>query len=354
MTGFSTKCVKAFYGIHTDGANLPNLNLSVIYQLGTNPNICYRRYGSSNNNQLAEAMRMLYNRESDVPVTFTNCGLSAYVFMCLRYEGHRRVVSYDLDDECQQAIRNVKGDTVFWDMNKVDEFKFRNGDIVFAEPISNPMLLKYNVKHICEIAHKNGAIVCVDNSLLSPANYNPFDDGADIVLESGTKWLSGSGDAMLGILVGVDIPRIIYQYHGLTPNPLDCYLVQKGIPTLPIRMKRIRESAKPVADYIKSITDYVAYDERLGMITCCIGDLEFQSEFCSHLKVFFWGAVFGQSNSTAQNSNFGRVSYLPPPFNWCLRLSVGLEDSDDLISDLQQAYKATIESGVGKRIKKKG
>lgn len=352
MTGFNTKCVQAFYGINEKGANLPDLNLSVIYNLGTPGNHCYRRYGSNNNDQLAKAMNSLYNRPENTPVTFTNCGLTAYIFMCLRYEGHRRVVSYDLDDECQHAIRNLKGETVFWDLAKIDDFKFREGDIVFAEPISNPMLVTYNLKHICEVAHKYKAIVCVDNSLLSPANYNPFDDGADIVLESGTKWLSGSGDAMLGILIGVDIPRILYQYHGLTPNPLDCYLVQKGIPTLPLRMKRIRESAKLVADYIKSLTQYVSYDERLGMITCCLGDTKFQNELCKYLKVFFWGAVFGQSNSTIQCSDFRKVAYLPPPFNWCLRLSVGLEDPEDLIEDFKQAYEKALASKKGKVIKK--
>ena len=351
MTGFNTKCVQAFYGINNKGANLPDLNLSVIYNLGEVESICYRRYGSSNGQQLAKAMNALYNRPENTPVTFTNCGLTAYVFMCLRYPNARRIVSYDLDDECQQAIRNIQGETIFLDMNKIDDFKFQNGDILFTEPISNPMLITYDLKHICNVAHKGGAIVCVDNSLLSPANYNPFDDGADVVLESGTKWLSGSGDAMLGILVGVDIPSLIYQYHGLSPNPLDCYLVQKGIPTLPLRMKRIRESAKYVAEYVKSITKYVAYDERLGMITCCLGDVDFQREVCKNLKVFFWGAVFGQSNSTAQSSNFGRVAYLPPPFNWCLRLSVGLEDYEDLVEDLKQAYEKAIKSGIGKRIK---
>jgi cystathionine gamma-synthase len=298
-------------------------------------------------------MNNLYNRPDDTPVTFTNCGLTAYTFMCKRYPNHRRVVSYDLDDECQQAIRDMQGEIVFIDMSKVDDFKFREGDIVFAEPISNPMFTKYDVKHICEIAHKSGAIVCIDNSLLSPANYNPFDDGADIVLESGTKWLSGSGDAMLGILVGVDTPESIYHYHGLSPNPLDCYLVQKGIPTLPIRLKRVRESSKSVVEYIKTLTQYVSYDDRLGMITFCLGDNEFQFNFCRNLKVFFWGAIFGQNNSTIQCSDFRRVSYLESPFNWCIRVSVGLEDPEDLINDLKQAYEKTLISKVGRVLKKK-
>lgn len=352
MAGFNTKCVQAFYGTNTNGANLPDLNLSVIYNLGSNSGHCYRRYGSNNNDSLAKALNNLYDRPEETPVTFTNCGLTAYTFMCLRYPGKRRIVSYDLDDECQQAVRNVQGETIFWDLAKIDELKIQEGDIIFAEPISNPMLVPYNIKHICEVAHKYKAIVCVDNSLLSVANYNPFDDGADIVLESGTKWLSGSGDAMLGILIGVDIPQVLYQYHGLTPNPLDCYLVQKGIPTLPLRMKRIRESAKPVADYIKTLTKYVSYDDRLGMITFCLGDVTFQNIFCSYLKVFFWGPVFGQSNSTIQCSDFRKVSYLEPPFNWCLRISVGLEDPEDLIEDIKQAYQKSLDSKKGKVLRK--
>lgn len=337
--GFNTKCVHSYFQPHTNGACLPSINLSVIYNLGEPNTMCYRRYDSDNGRQLSKAIQELYS--TDKNVVLTNCGLTAYVYMCLRYPNARRVVTYDLDDECQGAIRNIKGETVFLDMDKIDTFNFKDGDIVFAEPISNPMLKPYDIKHICEVAHKHNALVVVDNSLLSVANYNPFNDGADVVLESGTKWLSGSGDTMLGILIGVDIPQVLYQIHGLTPNPLDCYLVHKGIPTLPIRMARIRETAKPVAEFIKTLTPYVAYDDRIGMITFCLGDNEFQHEFCSHLKIFFWGAVFGQNNSTIQNSDFRRVAYLPPPFNWCLRVSCGLEDSKDLIADLKQAYEKT-------------
>lgn len=352
MTNFSTKCVKAFYNINEDGAALPSLNLSVLYNLSDDKGIIYRRYGSTNNLKLAKAINSIYNRPDNTPVTFTNCGLTAYTFLCKCYLNRRRVVAYDLDDECQQAIRDIYGETVFLDMAKVDEFDFRKGDIVFAEPLSNPMLVPYDIKHICELAHKAEAIVVIDNSLLSVANYNPFDDDADIVLESGTKWLSGSGDAMLGILIGVEVPQSLFQYYGLNPNPLDCYLVHKGIPTLPIRMKRIRESAKPVADYIKTLTKYVSYDNRIGMITFCLGDYDFQTEFCRNLKVFFWGAAFGQSNSTIQNSNFKKISYAPPPFNYCLRVSVGLEDSEDLIEDIKQAYEKAILSKKGRLIKK--
>lgn len=352
MTGFNTKCVKAFYNPEEKGASLPSLNLSVLYSLSDNNKLIYRRYDSINNLELIKAINNLYNRPIDNPVTLTNCGLSAYTAVCKYYKNHRKIVAIDLDDECQQAIKDTFGETIFLDMSKIDNFLFKDGDIVFVEPLSNPMLVSYDIRHICETVHKVNAIVVADNSVLSVANYNPFDDGVDIVLESGTKWLSGSGDAMLGFLVGIKIPYEEWQYYGLNPNPLDCYLAQKGIPTLPIRMEYIRKNAKPVAEYIKTLTKYIAYDDRIGLITFCLGDVDFQNEFCRNLDVIFWGAAFGQSNSTIQSSNFRKVSFLPEPFNWCLRLSVGLENYEDLIYDIKKAYKKTLDSKIGKTIKK--
>jgi len=350
---FTTRCVHAFFGhdLH-NGANLPNINFSVIYSLGDpgRPS-CYRRYNNANSESLAAAMRSIYGLPEDFPVTITNCGLSAFIYLCMKFEGSRRVVTADLDDECLEAMRAFKGETVTLDMDKVEDFAFRSNDLVFAEPISNPMLKPYDAKRICEAAHKAGAKVVIDNSLLSVANYNPFDDGADIVLESGTKWLCGSGDAMLGILLGVDTKGKYYQIHGVNPSPIDCYLVQKGIPTLPFRMARIRETGAVVADWVKSVTPYYSHDPRIGLVTFCLGDTEFQKTFCSKLKLIFWGPVFGQSNTTIQASNFVKVSYLPPPMNWCLRLSCGLEDGNDLVEDLKQAYEAALASGRGRTIK---
>lgn len=351
MTGFNTKCVKAFYKTNHMGASLPDLNLSILYSLNNKNQIIYRRYNSSNNLDLIKAINSLYNRPSNGPITLTNCGLSAYTAICKFYKNQRKVVAYDLDDECQQAIRDTFGETIFIDMSKVDDFIFKDGDLVFIEPLSNPMLVSYDVKHICEVAHKANTIVIADNSILSVANYNPFDDGVDIVLESGTKWLSGSGDAMLGMLIGIEIPNEIWQYYGLNPNPIDCYLAQKGIPTLPIRMEYIRKNAKPITEYLETLTKYIVHDDRIGLITFCLGDVNFQDEFCKNLKIIFWGAAFGQSNSTIQSSNYKKISFLPEPFNWCLRMSVGLENSEDIISDIKQAYKKTLESKVGKRIK---
>lgn len=338
---FNTKCVKAFYQTHENGASTPNLNLAVVFNMSDKNHFFYRRYNSTNNLQLAKALRNLYELPKDFPVMFTNCGLTAYTAVCKYYKNKRKIVSQDVDDECQSAIRDTFGETIFINVNKIDNFLFRDGDILFVEPLSNPMLKKYDIKHICEIAHKQNVIVIVDNSILSVVNYNPFNDGVDIVIESGTKWLCGSGDAMLGIILGLEIPQITWQNYGLNPNPLDCYLVQKGIPTLPIRINQIKKTAKKVFEYIKTITNYVIFDERIGIITFCLGDKEFQKEFCKNLQIFFWGAAFGQNCSTIQNSDFKRIKFLPKPFNWCLRLSIGLEDSEDLIADIQQAYKKT-------------
>lgn len=351
MTAFATKCVQAYFGHHEEGANLPSLNFSVIYDLNVQQLECYRRYGSSNARSLAKAMRSLYDRPDDFPVSITNTGLAAYCMLCLIFSNARRICAYDMDDECLQGVKSMPGQTLQIDLNKAEDFTFHAGDLVFAEPISNPMLHPYDVKKICDLAHRAGAKVCVDNSLLSVVNYNPFDDGADIVLESGTKWLCGNGDAMLGIIIGADTKGRIFQTHGFTPSPIDCYLVQKGIPTMPLRMKRIKETGAKVYEYVKSITPYVSYDPRIGMVTFCVGDVAFQKELCKRCKVMFWGAVFGQSNTVIHSSNFGRVAYLPPPYNWCTRISCGLEDPDDLVADLKQAFEGAVASGVGRMIK---
>lgn len=338
MYDINTKCIKAFYNNSLN--NIPNLNLSAVYSLDNPYTDVYRRYKYPSVYTLVDTIRSLYNKSNNTSVILTNCGMSAYTYLYMCYPKHRFVLSWDLDWDCQTIIKKLTDNYILVDMNELDNIQLESNDILITSSLTNGILTEYNIKYITDIAHKVNALVCVDNSVLSPINYNPFDDNADIVIESAGKWLSGYGDTMLGYLIGVDIKisDSIDKCNGLLPNPLDVYLVQKGITTLPIRMERHRKNMLKVLEYIKTITDNYKYDSRVGIIIFSLGDPELQSKLCSSTKLIYHATIFGLINSTIFQHSLHMLERVKEPFVQHIRLSVGLESPKDIIDDLRMAY----------------
>lgn len=334
MLDVETKCVQAFYN-SINKASTPNLNLSVAYNLDTPYSEVYRRYKYPSLITLSNTIKDLYERVDNTSVVFTNCGISTYNFIYMCYPKHRFILSKDLDKECKELIESLTIFTKTIDINKLEEEQLTDNDIIIVDSLTNEILISHDIKHICEIAHKYKSKVVVDNSVLSCINYNPFKDNADIVIESGTKWLSGFGDALLGIVIGADVPERLHRYHGLLPNPLDVYLVQKGITTLPMRMNLHRENSKQVLEYIKTICKDYRYDNRVGIIVFTLNQSNSHATFCCNTKLITHAAVFGQVNSTMFSR---RLEYIDEPFKRHIRLSVGLESPKDIINDLKLAY----------------
>ena len=131
-----------------------------------------------------------------------------------------------------------------------------NTRLVYIESPTNPLLRVIDLKAIAAIAHQHGALFCVDNSTMSPYLQNPLDLGADLVLHSATKFLSGHSDVTGGIIVVKDeaLAEEIYflqNAEGSALGPFDCFLVVRGLKTLKLRMQAQQENAEKLASYLQ-------------------------------------------------------------------------------------------------------
>ena len=237
--------------------------------------------------------------------------------------------------------------------------------MVWVETPSNPWLRIVDIEAISALAHDRGARVVVDNTFATPALQRPLDLGADVVVHSTTKYLGGHSDVVGGFAATRDdelAERIGFLQNaaGAVPGPLDCYLVHRGAKTLPLRMARHSESAAAVADLLAGhpAVRRVLYPGRPdhpghavaarqmsafgGMVSMQLAAGEAAAlEVCRRTEVFTLAESLGAVESLIEHpgrmthaSVAGTGNEVPSDL---VRLSVGIEDVDDLLGDLRQA-----------------
>jgi cystathionine gamma-lyase len=241
--------------------------------------------------------------------------------------------------------------------------------IVFIETPTNPMLNLTDIKATTDLCRKNKLISVVDNTFMSPYFQNPLSLGADIVLHSSTKYLNGHSDVIGGILVTSDEKiyarlKYIQNAMGAVPSPFDCWLVLRSTKTLAVRMERHEQNAKKLALYLENskIAKRVIYPGLIshpqhelakiqmrgfgGMISADFGDEQIARKLLKNVKIFTLGESLGGVESlishpssmthgsvpAAEKEKFGLTNSL-------VRFSVGIEDIDDLIEDIDNAVK---------------
>ncbi len=254
------------------------------------------------------------------------------------------------------------------DLSDLDavESSWRDGTkLVWAETPSNPWLRIADIAALADISHRHEAHLVVDNTFATPYLQTPIALGADVVMHSTTKYLGGHSDAIGGMLVTNDsalCTRLkFFQYAvGAIPGPLDCYLILRGIRTLAVRMDRHQENAARVVsmlsahDQIERVwypgldthpNHKVALDQMRGfggMVSVEVaGGAAHAKAFVEKTKVFTLAESLGGVESLielpAQMTHMSTSgSLLEIPEN-LVRLSVGIEDADDLLDDLRQA-----------------
>ncbi|WP_433675047.1 trans-sulfuration enzyme family protein [Microbacterium gorillae] len=251
-----------------------------------------------------------------------------------------------------------------------------NTKLVCIEAIANPTTKVADVAAIAEISHAAGAILMVDSTFTPPPFYRPIADGADLVVHSLTKYINGHGDAMGGAVIGtreliepikadamVDVGGII--------SPFNAWQIHRGSVTLPLRLAQHLKSALAIAEFLESDprVAYIYYpglpshpDHELAtrqfggrgyggmMAFAVVGDPETQNRFVANLRLITSGFSLGHDDSLIVHTGTegGRVATYPLPFRTLghLRLSVGIEDTDDLLADLAAALDATFPSHV--------
>jgi cystathionine gamma-lyase len=241
--------------------------------------------------------------------------------------------------------------------------------LIWIETPTNPLLNIIDIKGITEIARKKKVLVAVDNTFASPYNQNPLDLGADIVMHSVTKYLSGHSDVVMGAIIVNDQALVeklafIQNACGAVPGPQDCFLVLRGIKTLHLRMQRHAENGKAVAEYLSKHpkVDKVYYPGLPthknhdiaktqmrsfgGMLSFTLkGDkIEDAKRFLEKVKIFVLAESLGGVESLCGHPATMTHASIPKEErekaglkDSLVRLSVGVEDIEDILEDLKQA-----------------
>jgi len=255
------------------------------------------------------------------------------------------------------------------DLKNIENVIKENTKMIFVETPTNPMLVLADLKGVSEIAKKNNLLTVCDNTFMSPYFQNPLDWGIDIVLHSTTKYINGHSDVIGGMIVTssekiYERIRYIQNAAGGIPSPFDCWLVLRATKTLAVRMKQHDENARVFADWLvkNGMAEKVIYpglkdhpQHELakkqmrgfgGMVSADFGTLEKAKKVLNNVKTFTLAESLGGVESLIchptsmthasvpkeEREKFGLTDSL-------VRFSVGIEDVEDLITDVEQAVK---------------
>jgi cystathionine gamma-synthase len=373
-TAASTRAVRA--GIESDtqhGAVVPPLHLSTNYAfngLGGKRAYDYSRSGNPTRDLLGNALAEL---EQGAGAVITASGMAAVAnALELVPAGSTVLAAHDcyggtwrlLDAWAKKGRFKVR----FADLtdNKVlAEALADKPSLVWVETPSNPLLRITDIRHVSQAAHAVGALVVVDNTFLSPALQQPLTLGADIVVHSTTKYINGHSDVVGGAVVASD-PAVAEQLkwwancNGLTGAPFDSFLTLRGLRTLNVRLRQHQENAERVAEQIRQHAAvrkvyYPGLEDHAGhalasrqqqgfgaMLSFELhGDVAQIEAFVEGLQYFSLAESLGGVESlVAHPASMTHASMAPEArraagiADTLLRLSIGIEDGDDLLRDL--------------------
>ena len=255
------------------------------------------------------------------------------------------------------------------DVANVRQYINENTKLIWAETPTNPLMNICDIAGLATIAKENNLLLCVDNTFASPYLQNPLDLGADIVMHSATKYLGGHSDVIQGALMMNnqelrDQLYFIQKSCGAVPGPMDCFLVLRGIKTLHLRMQRHSENGRKIAEWLRNHSkvgkvywpgfedhpNYTIAKNQMrdfgGMISFELANdsVEEAKRVLSSTKLFSLAESLGGVESlinhpaTMTHASIPREERIKNGLSDSLiRLSVGVEDAEDLIEDLQQA-----------------
>ena len=255
------------------------------------------------------------------------------------------------------------------DPNHVAKYVNQNTKLIWVETPTNPMMNIIDIKGMAALAKLKNVLLAVDNTFASPYLQQPLDLGADIVMHSATKFIAGHSDVVLGLLVVNDNElkeklAFIQNASGAIPGPMDSFLTLRGIKTLHVRMQRHSENGAAIANYLNQhskiekvywpgfeshLNHQIAKDQMNdfgGMISFVPkgGDLATAIKIVEKMEVFTLAESLGGVESLAGHPASMTHASIPKEereksgvVDGLIRLSVGIEDAQDLIEDLEQA-----------------
>ena len=335
----------------------------------------YTRLGNPTNTQLEEKVALLEGAEACMSTASGIGAISSALWTALKAGDH--VVASKTLYGCTFALLNhgltrYGVEVTFVDATNLDEIKAamkENTRVVYLETPANPDLKLIDIEAVSKIAHeKKDCIVMVDNTFCTPYIQRPLEWGADVVVHSATKYLNGHGDVIAGFVVGkkefIDQVRLfgVKDMTGAVLSPFDAYLILRGMKTLQIRMDKHSKNALEVAKFLEEHKNVIkvnypgleSFPQRElakkqmdlpgGMIAFEVkGGLEAGKKLLNSLELCTLAVSLGDCETLIQHP----ASMTHSPYtaeeraeagisDGLIRISVGLEDPEDIIDDLKQ------------------
>jgi cystathionine gamma-lyase len=376
--GFSTRAIHAGQAPDpTTGAIMTPIYATSTYAQespGVNKGYLYGRSGNPTRKALETCIADLENGAAGFAFA---SGLAANATLLeLLDSGDHVVAMDDLYGGTFRLFENVRSRSAklqvsfadLTDIAKLEAAIKPNTKMIWVETPTNPTMKIVDLDAVVAIARKRGIVTVCDNTFCSPWIQRPLDHGFDIVVHSVTKYLNGHSD-MLGGAVAVrsgELPdKIKYLQNALgsIPSPFDCFLALRGIKTLPLRMERHCQNAQVIAEFLdrhpkvesvfypglKSHPQHELAKRQMrgfgGMVTAILkGDLEDAKRFLERCELFALAVSLGGVESLCEHPALMTHASLPPEHrkqlgisDSLIRLSVGVEDADDLLAELKAA-----------------
>jgi cystathionine beta-lyase/cystathionine gamma-synthase len=363
------------------GATIPPIHMTTTFTqagVGGEPPYEYSRTGNPTRTALETCLASLEG--GDHGLAFASGSAATAAVLSLLRPGDRVVAADDLYGGTYRLFSQVFAELgiefVYVDGRDPDAFRqARDAELFWVETPTNPLLHLVDIEAVAAIAHDRGALLAVDSTFATPCFQQPLALGADIVVHSTTKYLGGHSDAVGGAVVtsndGVFERLRFYQNAaGAVPGPFEAWLTLRGLKTLQVRMRQHEENARKIAAFLDGhsrveavsypgLPDYPQAELMArqmagsgGMVTVrLVGGRAQADAFVRALQLFsFAESLGGVESLVCHPATMTHASYPEEErarrgiTESLLRLSVGIEDAEDLIDDLSAALEAVTES----------
>ena len=342
--------------------------------LGKAPGFIYSRMSNPTVEVLEGKLCALENAESAVAFSSGMAAISGVLYSFLQHG--QRVVStkdsYGGTNKIFEEFLPRMGVAVTlcetFDHQQIEEEIAKGCDVLYLETPTNPTLKIVDIQRLVAAAKKVGALVVADNTFATPLNQNPLALGVDVVIHSATKFLSGHGDVLGGVVCGSETlmaqVRHYREINGASLDPFSAYLIIRGIKTLALRVRQQQHSARALADFLcnEPLVEQVNYpglpSHPNHAVACAqmrgfgaivsfvlVGGMDTVKVLLPRLQYAHCagnlGAVetiYGPARTTSHVENTPEERQALGISEGLVRVSVGIEDTDDLLADLKQAF----------------
>ncbi|WP_449354170.1 methionine biosynthesis PLP-dependent protein [Virgibacillus natechei] len=343
----------------TGAINAP-IYLTTAYQhkgLGQSTGYDYSRTKNPTRFLLEEGIADLENGDSGFACS---SGMAAIQLVCSLFRSDDElIVPHDIYGGTYRLLEHYEKaygiQTIYAGLGNIEETEkaiTAKTKAIFIETPTNPLMQEFDIEAIAALAQKHHILFIVDNTFLTPYLQRPLELGADIVIHSATKYLGGHNDVLAGLVVAkgeklCEKLSVIHNTSGAVLSPFDSWLLIRGLKTLSLRMDKHEANTEKLADFLNShsmVTD-VLYPGKGGMLSFRLRESEWVDTFLQNLNIITFAESLGGVESFITYPATQTHAEIPEEErtargvdNRLLRFSVGIEQADDLIKDLKQAF----------------